>query len=74
MSDGRLHITVNGEEKSYESGTDLVGVLRSLEIDPAISAGVAVAVNDTVIRRQAWTHCRLAPGDSVEIVTAQQGG
>ena len=38
------------------------------------SRGVAVAVNDDVVSRSAWSTTTLADGDSVEILTAVQGG
>ncbi len=74
MSDDRFHIKINGEEKSLEVGTDLAGVLRSLGVDPKSARGVAVAVNEVVVRRQEWKSRKLTEGDSVEIVTAMQGG
>jgi len=36
--------------------------------------GVAVALNGRVVARAAWPTTTLAPGDSVEIVLARQGG
>ncbi|MGE3801289.1 MAG: sulfur carrier protein ThiS [Candidatus Kapaibacterium sp.] len=36
--------------------------------------GIAVAVNDTVVRRSDWEKTELADGDHVEVITAMQGG
>ncbi|MCB0713979.1 MAG: sulfur carrier protein ThiS [Ignavibacteriae bacterium] len=36
--------------------------------------GIAVAVNDTVVRRSDWKQTELADGDHVEVITAMQGG
>jgi sulfur carrier protein len=36
--------------------------------------GVAVAVNDEVVPRRAWSATALADGDRVEVLTAVQGG
>jgi len=44
-----------------------------LGIDPDTS-GIAVAINDEVVRRTDWERWRLAPGDQVEVVRAVQGG
>jgi sulfur carrier protein len=38
------------------------------------SRGVAVAVNDAVVPRAAWSSHRLKSGDAVEIVRAVRGG
>jgi sulfur carrier protein len=35
---------------------------------------VAVAVNGTVVPRSTWDDVALADGDSVEVLTASQGG
>jgi sulfur carrier protein len=35
---------------------------------------VAVAVNGTVVPRSSWTEVALADGDTVEVLTAAQGG
>ena len=40
----------------------------------ADARGVAVALNGTVVPRQAWGDTRLKAGDDVEIVRARQGG
>ncbi len=37
-------------------------------------AGIAVAVNETVVPRGAWTRTRLCEADRVEVLTAVQGG
>ncbi|HEY0535761.1 MAG TPA: sulfur carrier protein ThiS [Actinoplanes sp.] len=40
----------------------------------AARRGVAVAVNGTVVPRSTWTEVALADGDTVEVLTAAQGG
>ena len=40
----------------------------------APGAGIAVAVNDAVVPRGAWTRTRLCQADRVEVLTAVQGG
>ena len=67
-------ITVNGDARVFDAGTPLTSVLRAFGVDPERARGVAVAVNDTLVRRPEWPMRRLAEGDRVEIVTARQGG
>ena len=64
-------IFVNGERREVCPGTALDTVVRSLVRAPA---GVAAAVNETVVPRTRWAGTALAQGDRVEILTAVQGG
>ena len=73
-ADTSIAITVNGEERTVPSGYPLTSLLEDAEVDPDEVRGVAVALNESVVRRQDWGDVTLADGDTVEIVTAQQGG
>lgn len=67
-----MDITVNGASRSAPERTTLDRlVTRLLGQDPA---GIAVAVNGTVVPRASWAEHVLDPGDRVEVVTAFQGG
>ena len=67
-------IIVNGDPRALPDDATLSHLLRTEGIDPDAASGVAVALNDEVIRRGAWSETTLAAGDRVEIVTATQGG
>ena len=69
-----LKVLINGEQREIPAGSTLPDVLRSLQIDPLHGRGIAVAVNDEVVRRANWQGVALAPGDRVEVITATQGG
>jgi sulfur carrier protein len=73
-TDARITVTVNGETRTVPDEYPLLEVLKDLEIDPAESTGVAVAINESVIRRQDWDDVTLAEEDTVEVIQAQQGG
>jgi len=73
-TDAQITVTVNGEARTVPSEYPLVDVLRDLEIDPADATGVAVAINESVIRSQDWDDVTLAAEDTVEVIQAQQGG
>ena len=63
-------IRVNGTEQPHVDET--VGTLLArLSIQ---SRGVAVALDDEVVRRSEWTTTRVPDGCTVEIVTAVAGG
>lgn len=74
MPDAASTIRVNGEEKPLDAPTALTDVLRRLGIDPSDARGVAVALNDEVVRRTAWSEAMVTPGDRLEVITATQGG
>ena len=73
-TDARIPVTVNGEARTVPDGYPLLEVLRDLEIDPEDATGVAVAINESVIRSQDWDDVTLAEEDTVEVIQAQQGG
>jgi sulfur carrier protein len=73
-TDTPISVTVNGEDRTVPDGYPLTDVLRDLEIDPDESSGVAVAINESVIRRQDWDGVTLSEEDTVEVIQAQQGG
>jgi sulfur carrier protein len=68
-----VSVTVNGEVREVSGDATLADLVRRLGRDPRRS-GVAVAVNGTVVAREAWPERRLASGDQVEVLGAVQGG
>ncbi len=66
-----MRVTVNGRDRSFENTPSVDGLVSSLV---AARRGVAVAVNGTVVPRSQWTATTLADGDSVEVLSAAQGG
>ena len=72
-----IPITVNGDDRTVPEGYPLPELLRDLEIDPddeEKTTGIAVALNESVVRRQDWDDVRLAEDDRVEVIQAQSGG
>ena len=72
-----ISIRVNGDDRTVPEGYPLPELLRDLEIDPGSgeeTSGVAVALNESVVRRQDWDDVRLAEDDRVEVIQAQPGG
>jgi len=66
-----LTVTVNGTAREVDPGTTVAAVVSSVT---PVAQGVAVAVNDAVVRRADWASTVLAEADHVEILTAVQGG
>jgi sulfur carrier protein len=67
-------ISVNGETRVIDDSTSLPALLKDFGIDLSAVRGMAVAINDEVVRRTDWAGRILEEGDRVEIVTARQGG
>ncbi|MCO8275729.1 sulfur carrier protein ThiS [Actinoplanes sp. TRM 88003] len=67
-----MRLTVNGQSSD--------GFVRDLSVRELVETltearrGVAVAVNGEVVPRSTWEDTALAEGDSVEVLTAAQGG
>lgn len=70
----QVDVTLNGEPRAISAGMALPELLRTIDIDPKEARGVAVAVNDSVVRREDWSEVTLRGGERVEVVTATQGG
>ncbi|WP_017590387.1 sulfur carrier protein ThiS [Nocardiopsis ganjiahuensis] len=70
-----MELIINGQAQE-SSATTVEAVVRDLTSagDGEIRGGIAVAVNDEVVRRTAWAHTALAAGDRVDVLTAVQGG
>ena len=68
-----MKLIVNGTPTEVPDSTTVARVVTDLT-GTDHSRGVAVAVNDEVVARSAWSATVLTDGDSVEILTAVQGG
>ena len=65
-----MQIQVNGHLVETSAPT-VAALLLELEIAPI---GVAVAINESVVRRAKHSEFRLHEGDKIEIIRAVQGG
>lgn len=66
-----MSITVNGQPAEHAPTVAEVVERHLRRSDPA---GIAVAVNATVVPRDSWSSWELHEGDVVDVVTAVQGG
>lgn len=72
MANSLQTLSVNGDLRPFDAS--LATILCDFGIDINQARGVAVAVNDEIVRKGEWSAFELAPEDRVEIVTARQGG
>ena len=68
-----MKVVLNGSDRDVDDGATVAALLPLLDLAPD-ARGVAVAVDAEVVPRADWPRRRLAPGDSVEVLTAMQGG
>jgi len=66
-----MKLMVNGEPREHYDGVTLAEVVTQLTVAPS---GVAVALNGVVVPRGSWSATPLSDDDSVEVLTAVQGG
>lgn len=66
-----VDLVVNGEPYHLGGPATVAALVEALGCG---RRGVAVAVNQTVVARSAWDATSLAPGDTVEVLRAAQGG
>ncbi|MDR3229487.1 MAG: sulfur carrier protein ThiS [Puniceicoccales bacterium] len=67
-----MEIFLNDETREVAPETTLKNVLDTLGL-PSFD-GVAVSVNETVVRRDEWATRPLAPHDRLLLIRAAQGG
>ena len=66
-------LRVNGEPREAPPGLTIRALLAHLGRDPE-QPGVAIALNERVVRRALWDETAVPEGARVEIITASQGG
>jgi sulfur carrier protein len=66
-----MRVTINGQARELPGGAT---VAAAVALVTDAERGVAVAVNDEVVPRAAWTTTPVQDADRVEILTAVQGG
>ncbi|MGI8334025.1 sulfur carrier protein ThiS [Actinomadura scrupuli] len=66
-----MKLIVNGEPREVPDDATVASVVAA--VTPA-TAGVAVALNDEVVRRAEWPSTPVRDADRLEVLTAVQGG
>ncbi len=66
-----MRLTINGEDRSFQPGLDLAGLVQTLGLDPR---KVAVERNLEIVPRSTYARVLLADGDRLEIVQFVGGG
>ena len=67
-----MKLSVN--QKEFHTDSDQLTVTELLNKIQSLKPGVAVAVNDKVVRKVLWDSTYLAEGDQITVITAVCGG
>lgn len=61
-------------QNEFEVAADRITVTELLQLNQLPATGIAVSVNNKVIRKANWSDTALADGDRVSVITAVCGG
>jgi len=67
-----MKVILNDQEREVEAHATLSAALEQLGV--TVERGIAVALNDRVVRRDTLPQINLQPNDRILIITATQGG
>lgn len=68
-----MKIWVN--QKEHQCASNSTTLLQLLEeLDKATKTGIAVAINNKIITKSAWSNTSIVADDKITIITATQGG
>ena len=67
-----MKVTINDEVKDITAGKSVSELVA--EIYPDKKGGIAVAVNDKIVRKLDWEAHIINEGDSIVIINAAYGG
>ena len=66
-----IAVTINGVRRFIDPDVTLVGVIRSLDLDPE---RVAVELNRAIVKRERWAETKVPAAAEIEIVQFVGGG
>ncbi|WP_159520929.1 sulfur carrier protein ThiS [Sunxiuqinia indica] len=67
-----MNVSVNDRSVEIENQTNLHALISQLKLPSA--TGIAVAVNNQIVKKGHWENHLLAENDQVLIIKASQGG
>jgi sulfur carrier protein len=69
-----MRILMNGVTRELEEGATVADLIEQSGAGAERRRGIAVAVDAEVVPRSAWEDTELSEGQTVELLTAIQGG
>jgi sulfur carrier protein len=65
-------VSVNNQQQDLPEHATVLQALQSMQVQSF--NGVAVAVNNTIVKKENWSTHSLQPNDSLVLIRASQGG
>jgi sulfur carrier protein len=66
-----MNLIINGEEKTFQEGISLQEIITSLQIEDKV---MAAAINMEIVKKDAWSTCKPANDDKLELLQFVGGG
>jgi sulfur carrier protein len=66
-----MNLIVNGEERSFDSGSTITAILQSLKIEDKV---MACAVNMDIVKKEQWETYTPSDNDKLELLHFVGGG
>ncbi|WP_075342633.1 sulfur carrier protein ThiS [Tenacibaculum agarivorans] len=66
-----ITVKINDSNKTFKTECNLIGMIEELNIQ---SNGIAIAVNNSIVKKSDWSNHKLSENDNVLIIKSTQGG
>ncbi|CAL2056247.1 sulfur carrier protein ThiS [Tenacibaculum sp. 190524A05c] len=66
-----ITVKINDSNKTFKTECNLIGMIEELKIQ---SNGIAIAVNNSIVKKSDWSNHKLSENDNVLIIKSTQGG
>jgi sulfur carrier protein len=66
-----VNLIINGENKEFESGVTLAGIIKNLQIEDKV---MAAAVNMEIVKKENWDSFIPQENDKLELLQFVGGG
>lgn len=66
-----ITVKINDSNKTFKTECNLIGMIEKLKIQ---SNGIAIAVNNSIVKKSDWSNHKLSENDNVLIIKSTQGG
>ncbi|CAL2074858.1 sulfur carrier protein ThiS [Tenacibaculum sp. 190524A05c] len=66
-----ITVKINDSNKTLKTECNLIRMIEELNIQ---SNGIAIAVNNSIVKKSDWSNHKLSENDNVLIIKSTQGG
>ena len=66
-----ITVKINDSNKTFKTECNLIKMIEELNIQ---SNGIAIAVNNSIVKKSDWSNHKLSENDNVLIIKSTQGG